>query len=37
VETLKGALLRLVQALHAKFRLSWKGLPETNTLAYYKP
>jgi hypothetical protein len=36
VENLKGALLRLVQALHAIIRLTWKGSPETNTLAYNK-
>jgi hypothetical protein len=36
VEHLKGASLGQALALPANIRLGWKGLPGTNTLAYYK-
>jgi hypothetical protein len=36
VEQLKGASLRCALALPASIRLVWKGLPGTNTPAYYK-
>jgi hypothetical protein len=32
----KGALLRQTPALPTNIRLSWKVLPQTNTLAYYE-
>jgi len=32
---LKGASLGQATALPANIRLGWKGLPGTNTLAYY--
>jgi hypothetical protein len=35
VEQLKGASLGYALALPAHIGLGWKGLPETNTLAYY--
>jgi len=35
VEHLKGASLRWALASLANIRLSWKGLPGVNTLAYY--
>ncbi len=35
VEYLKGASLGPSPALPANTRLNWKGLPGTNTLAYY--
>jgi hypothetical protein len=34
--SLKGASLEHPPALPANIRLSWKGLPETTTLAYYQ-
>ncbi len=36
VEHLKGAALEEAVALLANIRLGWKGLPGTNTLAFYK-
>ncbi len=36
VEHLKGAYLGLALALPANIRLGWKGLPETNIVAYYE-
>jgi len=36
VEHLKSASLRQTLALFTNITLSWKGLPGTNTLAYYK-
>jgi hypothetical protein len=36
VEHLKGASLGEAPALSANIRIGWKGLPEANTLAYYK-
>ncbi len=36
VEHLQGALLGEALALPAIIRLGWKGLPVTNTLAYYE-
>jgi hypothetical protein len=36
IDYLIGASLEKVQALLANIRLSQKGLPETNTLAYYE-
>ncbi len=36
VEHLSGAPLGWVPALNAIMTLSWKGLPGTNTLTYYK-
>ncbi len=33
---MKGASLGQALALPTKVRLSWKGLPRANTLAYYK-
>jgi hypothetical protein len=36
VEQLIGASLSLALALLENILLSWKGLPGTNTLAYYK-
>ncbi len=33
---MKGAPLEQAPALLANIRLSWKGLPGTNTLAYYE-
>ncbi len=36
VEHLQGASLRQAPALPTIIRLGWKGLPETNTLAYYE-
>jgi hypothetical protein len=36
VEHLKGALLGQAQALPANIRIGLKGLPGTNTLAYYE-
>jgi len=33
---MKGALLGQTLALPASIELGWKGLPETNTLAYYE-
>jgi hypothetical protein len=36
VEHLKGALLGKTLALSANIRQGWKGLPGTNTIAYYK-
>ena len=36
VEPLKGASINLPLALPANIRLGWKGLPGTNTLAYYE-
>jgi hypothetical protein len=37
VKDLSGApLLGRLLALHANIRLSWKGLPGTNALAYYE-
>jgi hypothetical protein len=36
VEYLQGATLVLALALLAIIRLSWKGLPVINTLAYYE-
>jgi hypothetical protein len=36
VEHLKGVSLVLYLALPANIKLSWKGLPGTNTLAYYE-
>ncbi len=33
---MKGASLGQAPALPANIRLGWKGLPETNTLAYLK-
>jgi hypothetical protein len=36
VEHLKGALLGQAQALLANSRQGWKGLSQTNTLAYYE-
>ncbi len=36
VENLKGASLWLAAALFTNIRLDWKGLPGTNTLAYYE-
>jgi hypothetical protein len=36
VEHLKAALLGQAPALPANIRLGWKGLTESNTLAYYK-
>jgi len=35
VEHLKGASLRKALALPANIRQGWKGLPGTNTPAYY--
>ncbi len=32
----KGALFGQAQALPVNSRIGWKGLPGTNTLAYYK-
>ena len=32
----KGVLLGEALALPANIRIGWKGLPETNTLAYYE-
>jgi hypothetical protein len=36
VEHLKGFSIRLALALHANNIVGWKGLPGTNTLAYYE-
>jgi hypothetical protein len=36
VEHLKGVLLEKSLALPANIRLGWRGLPGTNTLAYYE-
>ncbi len=36
VENLKGASHGQASALPANIILGWKGLPETNTLAYYE-
>jgi len=38
VEHLKGErfFTQVATALRAKIKLGWKGLPGTNTLAYYK-
>ncbi len=36
VEHLEDASLGWAPALPAIIRLGWKGLPETNTLAYYE-
>ncbi len=36
MEHLKGASLRQAPDLPANIRLYWKGLPDTNTLAYYE-
>jgi hypothetical protein len=36
VKHLKDAALRYAPALPANKRLGWKGLPRTNTLAYYE-
>jgi hypothetical protein len=36
VEHLKGASLGYAPALSANIRLGLKGLPQTNTLAYYE-
>ncbi len=36
VEYMKGGLLKYALALCANIRLGWKGLPGTNTLAYYE-
>jgi hypothetical protein len=36
VEHLKGPLRGYVPTLQTDIRLGWKGLPWTNTLAYYK-
>ena len=36
VEHLKGVSLGSALALVANIRLGWKGLPETNTIAYYE-
>jgi hypothetical protein len=36
VKYLKGALLDQAPALLTNLRLGWRGLPGTNTLAYYK-
>jgi hypothetical protein len=36
VEHLKNASLELALAILENIRLSWKGLPGTNTLAYYE-
>jgi len=36
VENLNGASLGQALALSENIRLGWKGLPGTNTLAYYK-
>jgi hypothetical protein len=36
VEQLKGASLSSALALLENIGLGWKGLPGTNTLAYYK-
>jgi hypothetical protein len=36
VEQLKGVSLGKTLALPANIRLGWKGLPRTNTLAYYE-
>ncbi len=36
VEHLKCSSLRKALALPANIRLGWKGLPGTNTLAYYE-
>ncbi len=36
VEHLKGASLGYALAIPANIRLGWKGLPGTNTLAYYE-
>jgi hypothetical protein len=36
MEHLKGAPIGLALALAANLRLDWKGLKETNTLAYYE-
>ncbi len=35
VESLKGTSLGYDLALTANIRLAWKGIPGTNTLAYY--
>jgi hypothetical protein len=35
VEHLKGASFRYALAFDENIRLGWKGLPKTNTLAYY--
>ena len=36
VENMKGVSLGKALALPANIRLGWKGLPGTNTLAYYQ-
>jgi len=36
VEHIKGASFGLAPALSENIRLSWKGLPGTNALAYYE-
>jgi hypothetical protein len=36
VENLKGSSLGQAPTLPANIRLGWKGLPGTNTLAYYE-
>jgi hypothetical protein len=36
VDHLKGASLGPAQASPANIRLGWRGLPGTNTLAYYE-
>jgi len=36
VEHLRDDSLRQAPALPTNIRLAWKGLPETNTLAYYE-
>ncbi len=36
MEHLKGASISQALALLTNIRLDWKGLPRTNTLAYYK-
>jgi hypothetical protein len=36
VQHLKGESFGKAQALPANIRLSWKGLPRSNTLPYYE-